>query len=94
MFYYSANLWFVLIALIMTGAMRTVAVKILFQMDLEAPFFVTILFHIAGLPAFAFHYLYLYCWSDRCHQANRHPPPVDNGLDPIREGSGRYIAAL
>jgi hypothetical protein len=45
-------------AMVITGAMRSVAVKIFFQMGFEKPYFVTMLFHIAGLPAFVVHYLY------------------------------------
>lgn len=55
---YSAKVSFIIFAMVLTGAMRSVAVKIFFQMGFEKPYFVAVLFHIAGLPAFVVHYLY------------------------------------
>ena len=44
MFQYSKETWFILIAMVGTGAARTLAVKILYQIGLEAPLYVTLLY--------------------------------------------------
>ena len=55
---YSLHVSLILFAMVFTGAARAVAVKIFYQMGFEKPFFVNILFHLSGLPAFA---VYLIC---------------------------------
>jgi len=61
---YSAQVSLILIAMILTGAIRSVAVKVFFQLGLETPYFVTILSSFAGLLAFGVYYIHR-CWLKR-----------------------------
>lgn len=54
---YSRQVSLILGAMVLTGAFRSVAVKMFYQLGFEKPFFITILFHIAGLPAFGLYYV-------------------------------------
>lgn len=82
---YSVKVPFIIAAMVITGAMRSVAVKIFFQMGFEKPYFVTMLFHIAGLPAFVVHYLY------RCStiRKRRRQSVMDVSVLPLQRSSQR-----
>jgi len=55
---YSLQVSLILIAMITTGVVRSVGIKLFYQMGFEDPFFVTLMFHLSGVPSFAFYGLY------------------------------------
>jgi drug/metabolite transporter (DMT)-like permease len=55
---YSLQVSLILFAMITTGAVRSVGIKLFYQMGFENPFFVTLMFHLSGIPSFAFYGLH------------------------------------